>query len=931
MANPTTFQQLLNNMLPPKVLDGITYVPRITQASGGEIQTFIASRDGRQHGGIDILYGRLESVKSDDQKTREVGNVASSNAINQNVLIGAPVDGVLRIVTERSGSKLAIVEGTDGVDYVIRHMSNLPTALDGQTVRAGTVVGTMSNVGMDGGAVHDHLSAYTYAQVDGQVQRVAVDPYTLYKSNFDYSKTDMILLRDQQAVGYSTVGRYIPSELVTDIGRNPALNGVYKYENGTPLKLTPIGGIRAFGEYLRGLESGGDYAAVNNFGALGVYQMLPDALQQAKYQNANGTWTGKDGIWSNEDFLGNKTAQDNAFVSNYESVKAQLKSNGAWAKIGETMPDGTVLTEASLIGAGWLGAGNVANYFNTDGAFNRADANGASVAYRLRSFSRFDPSSPDNDVVASSPTAVTPGGHWEYPTTSYNAMEGFTGASEKVWVPDQPAATPVSAAPVAPAVPTNHTTTGTTYISRDGLSATLPGGQLITAGPGGLLSLDESSNLSVTRPATGYASGEAVYTHSVYDSKGNLTSTQQVQLVPDPANPGSLQSATALVQGQRAESSYLLDGQLITVPVTYQVGVGWVEPGTGEVVVSIADWQQSRLQAREPHGAVHDDFRRVEIEQSNRQMGEDASPVAGSGVLGVTDIVSLLQGAQDLLAGIKGGTYGGSYTVADSGDGVQTDGGLITGHGDGAVTGSVTGTSTATNTTSTTASSTSTTNPPAPQTPAPTPVVAPAPEPAPAPTPTVAPTPTPAPEPAPPVAPVTPTPSIDPVEPVTPVTPVAPVAPTPTPQETIRTTEINNQNADAAAATATTQLNDAVSLVNSLISAGNWNHLSDTLRLSLAAGLYNGISNQMGTVPLIPSEYTAGLGFAAALESGHLGAIGVSGIQLGRTDAAAKSASSQSTRFYESKRPFRQHLRWPLGKVCTTPAIAGVEVEEFIR
>ncbi|ABE42971.1 tandem-95 repeat protein [Polaromonas sp. JS666] len=451
MANPSSFQQLLNNMLPPKIVNGITYVPRLT-TTGGEAgtQVFGAARDGRFHGGIDVIYGELQPNKTaTNSSVPTVRDVTTRHAVNQNVLIGAPVDGTLRIVTENPklpANKIAVIKGTDGVEYVIRHMSNLPIGLDGLTLKAGTVIGTMSNVGT--GPVHDHMSAYTYTEIDGKRQRVAVDPYTLYKNNFDYSKTDMILLVDQKGVGYSTVGSYRPSELVSEFQRNPVPGNTYKYE-GASLTPVRIGGINALREYLVGLEGGGDYRAVNSAGALGAYQMLPDALQQTKYQDKNGNWTGKDGVWSKDDFLTNKIAQDNAFALNVEAVKGQLKSNGAWAHLGGTLSDGTVLTEGSLIGAGWLGAGNVGKYLNPADGFNRTDGNGTSVGYRLRSFSRFDPSLPEDDRSVSAQVTPT-GGHWE-DRTAYDLMTGLpVGPENKVWIGDPTSAStaPASATPV---------------------------------------------------------------------------------------------------------------------------------------------------------------------------------------------------------------------------------------------------------------------------------------------------------------------------------------------------------------------------------------------------------------------------------------------------------------------------------------------------
>lgn len=422
MAMPQTFQQLLNNMLPPKVVGGVTYVPRLTW-DGDNVQTFDVNRGGRKHGGIDVIYGKL------DPANNTVKYLVAKEAVNQNVLIGAPVDGTLRIITESAGNKIAVIKDADGREYVVRHMVNLPEVLNGTQIKAGTVIGTMSNSGLPPDkAIHDHLSIFDKVEIDGKVQRVALDPYTLYQSNFDLDKTDKILLVGQTPGNYNTTGGYRPSELVSIDDRNPVnVKKQYSYE-GADLTPRPIGGLNALRDYLVGLEGGGDYSAVNKHGALGAYQMLPDALKQSKYQDADGRWTGKDGVWSKEDFLGNKTAQDNAFAANVEAVKAQLKSNGAWGHIGETLPDGTIITEGSLIGAGWLGAGNVGKYFQS-GA-DRTDANGASVGYRLRSFSRFDPSLPEasvtDGVVEIPRTPYTPSGTTTYHHTPDGEYDGVT-------------------------------------------------------------------------------------------------------------------------------------------------------------------------------------------------------------------------------------------------------------------------------------------------------------------------------------------------------------------------------------------------------------------------------------------------------------------------------------------------------------------------
>ena len=68
-------------------------------------------------------------------------------------------------------------------------------------------------------------------------------------------------------------------------------------------------------------ESGGNYSSVNKYGYVGKYQMGEAAMIDAgyykkpsgKYNNDwSGQFTGKDGVYSVQDFLKNKQAQENA-------------------------------------------------------------------------------------------------------------------------------------------------------------------------------------------------------------------------------------------------------------------------------------------------------------------------------------------------------------------------------------------------------------------------------------------------------------------------------------------------------------------------------------------------------------------------------------------------------------------------------------------
>ena len=81
--------------------------------------------------------------------------------------------------------------------------------------------------------------------------------------------------------------------------------------------------MKTYSEFLNRLgarESGGNYQAVNKYGYLGKYQMGELALVDTGYYTSDGTknndwsgtWTGKDGINSKDDFLNSEQAQENA-------------------------------------------------------------------------------------------------------------------------------------------------------------------------------------------------------------------------------------------------------------------------------------------------------------------------------------------------------------------------------------------------------------------------------------------------------------------------------------------------------------------------------------------------------------------------------------------------------------------------------------------
>ena len=84
--------------------------------------------------------------------------------------------------------------------------------------------------------------------------------------------------------------------------------------------------MATFGDFLQALgnkESSGNYGAINQLNYLGKYQMGEKALIDAGYYTADGTkkndwsgtWTGKDGVNSWQDFINSPQAQENAILT----------------------------------------------------------------------------------------------------------------------------------------------------------------------------------------------------------------------------------------------------------------------------------------------------------------------------------------------------------------------------------------------------------------------------------------------------------------------------------------------------------------------------------------------------------------------------------------------------------------------------------------
>lgn len=175
-------------------------------------------------------------------------------------------------------------------------------------------------------------------------------------------------------------------------------------------------------------ESGGSYTMVNTLGYLGKYQMGEAALVDSGYylrdgsaaNDFQGSWTGKDGVDSKAAFLNSPVAQENAIRAYADKQWGYIRSYGLDTYVGQTLSDGTVVTESGLLaGAHLKGIGGLIRYIRSNGADDNADAYGTRISSYVRKFSGYDISQgagaqlaaqitdfPDADIGLSSGTLV---------------------------------------------------------------------------------------------------------------------------------------------------------------------------------------------------------------------------------------------------------------------------------------------------------------------------------------------------------------------------------------------------------------------------------------------------------------------------------------------------------------------------------------------
>lgn len=146
-------------------------------------------------------------------------------------------------------------------------------------------------------------------------------------------------------------------------------------------------------------ESGGDYGITNQYNFLGKYQFGEAALIDAGYYNQDGTssscpasqggcdwrgtWTGKDGIHSREQFLASPQAQENAIRAYQARTWGYIQNLGLDRYVGQTVGGIPITCDNLLTGYHLKGGGGLSTFLNSNGANDPADANGTRISSYL--------------------------------------------------------------------------------------------------------------------------------------------------------------------------------------------------------------------------------------------------------------------------------------------------------------------------------------------------------------------------------------------------------------------------------------------------------------------------------------------------------------------------------------------------------------------
>ena len=152
---------------------------------------------------------------------------------------------------------------------------------------------------------------------------------------------------------------------------------------------------RAFFNALGQRESNNNPKKINKFGYMGKYQFGEEALVALGYYKKDGTrkndwkgeWTGKDGIYSKQDFLNNPLIQDKA-VRELSDLNWKMALNNKLHHSLGKIRAGVKVTKAGIIAGMHLKGGrSVINFLNH--SQNSYDAFGTGVQDYIQTFSQY--------------------------------------------------------------------------------------------------------------------------------------------------------------------------------------------------------------------------------------------------------------------------------------------------------------------------------------------------------------------------------------------------------------------------------------------------------------------------------------------------------------------------------------------------------------
>lgn len=227
--------------------------------------------------------------------------------------------------------------------------------------------------------------------------------------------------------------------------------------------ITTVVAAGTYADFLAALakrESGdrsnpnGNPLSVNAYGYVGLYQMGEAALIDAGYYNADGTarndwsgtWTGRNGVNSLNDFLSDPNKQNKAITDFHQKLRGYIQSAGLDAYIGKTI-NGILITESGMIaGAHLVGIGGLKTFLSSNGKNVPSDALGTPITEYLETFGSFSisaiappytgapPITGSGTTIPSTHIPGPPGGLSVPPATAFSSASGHTPADVRVAV-----------------------------------------------------------------------------------------------------------------------------------------------------------------------------------------------------------------------------------------------------------------------------------------------------------------------------------------------------------------------------------------------------------------------------------------------------------------------------------------------------------------